>query len=88
MKNVLLALVMSTAALSVAPAALAAPGGNGDFFVEAKVGSASIWNNGTQASSPELMAIILMSRILLKCIESSSGTTASRSSNRPVAGIA
>ena len=55
MKIVLLALVMSTATLFVAPAAMAAPGSDGDYFVEARVGSASIWNEGTQTSSQELL---------------------------------
>lgn len=55
MKIVLLGLIMSTAALFVAPAAIAAPGSNSDYFVEAKGGSASIWNNGTQTSSPEFL---------------------------------
>jgi hypothetical protein len=55
MKIVLLALVMSTATLFVAPAAIAAPGSNGDYFVEAKDGTASIWAGGTDANSPELL---------------------------------
>lgn len=55
MKIVLLALVMSTASLFAAPAAIAAPGSDDHYFVEAKLGSASIWNQGTQTSSPELL---------------------------------
>lgn len=55
MRIILLGFVMSTATLFVAPSASAAPGSNGNYFVEAKVGSASIWNGGTQVTSPELL---------------------------------
>ncbi|HSN17990.1 MAG TPA: outer membrane beta-barrel protein [Gammaproteobacteria bacterium] len=55
MKIILLALFMCTITLFAAPAAIAAPGSGDNYFVEAKVGSASIWSGGTQASSPELL---------------------------------
>lgn len=56
MKIILLALVMGTATSFVAPAAVAAPGNNGDYFVEAKGGNASIWDSGTSTFSREILA--------------------------------
>ncbi|HEY3860141.1 MAG TPA: outer membrane beta-barrel protein [Gammaproteobacteria bacterium] len=47
---------MGTANLFVAPAAIAASASNGDYFVEAKGGSASVWSDGLQANSEELLA--------------------------------
>lgn len=52
-KIILLTLVMS--ASFVAPAAIAAPESNGDYFVEAKGGSVSIWESGTSTSSREIL---------------------------------
>lgn len=56
MKRVLFALAMSGVGLFCAPAAVAATGGDNDFFAEAKLGNASIWDQGTQGSTPELLA--------------------------------
>ena len=53
---VLLALIMGTAASFVAPAAMAAPGNDDNYFVEVKGGNASIWDSGTTAFGGELLA--------------------------------
>ena len=55
MRNVLLALVMSTASLFVAPAASADTANSDNAFVEVKGGSASIWDSGTSALGGEIL---------------------------------
>lgn len=57
-KNVLLALMIGAASLVAVPAAAAAPGDGGEYFVEAKLGSTTIsnWSQTNQKATPEYLA--------------------------------
>lgn len=56
MKIILLALVMGAASLIAAPAAVAAPGGKGGYFVEAMYGQTDVWADNYQKQTTGLLA--------------------------------